>query len=411
MEASKTSYQKFKMKNYTWLIAAAAIVLGAVCVRADAPPIKIGMLLGFSSAPEWATASQRGSDLAVEKINAQGGVLGRKLEVLYRDSKEDTGEAIKQAEQLVLRDGVSILSGTVASGEALAINEFAAHNNLFFLATIPCNEELIWSQGKPTTFRLHPSSYSLACMLAEEAAKLPAKRWAVIGFYSNYCTSMNRYFRERLSQLRPDVEWVAEQWTPIFKLNPGSAINALRRAKPDAIFDLLLLSDQRDFIRHARTVGFLNEVKFVAVNAGLPEEMALLSDEAPEGWITGGYPLEQIPEAAHQDFVRRYRAKYGDYPRHSSLLGYLGIESLAAGIGKAGAVETSKLIAAFKGLQLDSVVGPLAYRAIDHQSTLGYWIGKLGRRDGKPALVDWSYKNGLRYMPSDEEVRKLRPGK
>ena len=82
--------------------------------------------------------------------------------------------------------------------------------------------------------------------------------------------------------------------------------------------------------------------------------------------------------------------------------------SIAAAMEKAGNTETEALVEAFKGLSLDTPVGPVTYRAIDHQSTMGAYVGVTDVKDGKGVMVDWSYRDGAAYLPSDEEVRKLR---
>src|SRR3546814_1848483 len=85
----------------------------------------------------------------------------------------------------------------------------------------------------------------------------------------------------------------------------------------------------------------------------------------------------------HNAFVKAYQAKYDDYPRLGSLVGYNTILSIAAAIEKAGSTETEAIVDAFKGLQLDTPLGPITYRALDHQSTMGAWVGKTAVKDGK----------------------------
>ena len=83
--------------------------------------------------------------------------------------------------------------------------------------------------------------------------------------------------------------------------------------------------------------------------------------------------------------------------------------SLAAGIAKAGATDTEKLVAAFRGLKFDSVFGPAEYRAIDQQATVGAYVGKIALKNGKGTMSDFKYVDGASVQPSDEEVKKLRP--
>jgi branched-chain amino acid transport system substrate-binding protein len=146
----------------------------------------------------------------------------------------------------------------------------------------------------------------------------------------------------------------------------------------------------------------------VSLLTGEPEYLDPLKDEAPEGWIVTGYPWNEIDTPAHKRFVSAYQKRFKDYPRLGSLVGYVTMQSLAAGIGKAKSTDTEKLIAAFRGLKLDTPAGPIEFRAIDHQSTMGAWVGKTALKGGKGTMVDIRYVDGASVMPPDAVVRKMR---
>ena len=143
--------------------------------------------------------------------------------------------------------------------------------------------------------------------------------------------------------------------------------------------------------------------------SGEPEYLDPLGDEAPEGWIVTGYPWYDIQDGPGKAFVDAYQAKWNDYPRIGSLVGYMTAQSIAAALEKAGSTETEAIREAFAGLEVDTPVGPIVYRASDHQSTMGAYVGTTALSDGKGVMVDWAYKPGADYLPSDEDVAKLRP--
>jgi branched-chain amino acid transport system substrate-binding protein len=122
-----------------------------------------------------------------------------------------------------------------------------------------------------------------------------------------------------------------------------------------------------------------------------------------------GYPWYAIATPEHKAFVAAYQARFNDYPRLGSVVGYVTIKSLAAGIAKAGGTDPEKLVAAFAGLKVDSPFGPFSYRAIDHQATMGAYVGKTALKGGKPVMVDFKYVDGGAVLPPDAEVKKLRP--
>jgi branched-chain amino acid transport system substrate-binding protein len=143
--------------------------------------------------------------------------------------------------------------------------------------------------------------------------------------------------------------------------------------------------------------------------SGEPEYLDPLKEDTPVGWVVTGYPWDAIDTPEHKAFVAAYQKRWNDYPRLGSIVGYSTIHSLAAGIAKAGSTDTDKLIAAFRGLKVDSPFGPLVYRASDHQATMGAYVGKLALKDGKGTMAEFKYVDGASVLPSDDEVKKLRP--
>jgi branched-chain amino acid transport system substrate-binding protein len=107
--------------------------------------------------------------------------------------------------------------------------------------------------------------------------------------------------------------------------------------------------------------------------------------------------------------LKAYQAKYNDYPRLGSIVGYETIKAAASILAKANSTDPEKLIAATEGLSVPSPFGEITFRKIDHQSTLGAFVGKTALKDGKGVMVESAYKKGSDYLPSDAEVEKLRP--
>jgi len=143
-------------------------------------------------------------------------------------------------------------------------------------------------------------------------------------------------------------------------------------------------ADLAKFVREGTTRGVFKDRTVVSLLSGEPEYLDPLKEEAPVGWIVTGYPWDKITTPEYKTFLDAYQRKYSDYPRLGSIVGYVTMKSVAAGIAKAGSTDTEKLIAAFKGLKVDSPFGPFSYRASDHQATIGAYVGKiaLGRGQG-----------------------------
>jgi len=387
-------------------VCSAALVAGAL---AQGSTIKIGEVNSYKTQPAFLGPYKMGMELAIEQINKAGGVNGKQLELIIRDDNSNTGDAIRVVEELYTRDKIDVLTGTFLSHTGLAVTDYAKQKKRFFLAAEPLTDKITWADGNRYTFRLRASTYMQAAMLVPEAVKLNKKRWALVYPNYEYGQSAVATFKKLLKEAQPDVEFVAEQASPLGKIDAANVVQALADAKPDALFNVLFAADLAKFIRAGSQRRFFDNVKVVSLLSGEPEYLDPLGEETPEGWIVTGYPWYAIDTPAHNAFLKAYQDKFNDYPRLGTIVGYGAIVSLAAGIKKAGSTDTEALIRAFRGLEVDTPFGRITYRDIDHQSTSGAYVGKLAKRDGKGVMVDFYYVDGADVQPSDDEVRKLRP--
>jgi branched-chain amino acid transport system substrate-binding protein len=371
--------------------------------------IKIGDVNSYKAMVANTQPYRNGLDLAIAEANAAGGVIGRKLEVIYRDDGANPNDAVRAADELILREKIDILTGTILSHVGLAVADFAKQRKIFFLASAPLTDKLIWENGNRYTYRLRPSTYTHAAALVPEAVKLNKKRWALVYPNYEYGQSAVATFKTLLKQQQPDVEFVADIAPPLGKIEAGSIAQALDDAKPDAIFNVLFGPDLAKFVREANSRGVFEKRNVVSLLTGEPEYLDPLKDDAPKNWIVTGYPWYLIKTPAHEAFLRDYQAKFKGYPRMASLVGYATGKALVAGIARAGSTESEKLITAFADLTFDSPAGPVTFRGIDHQATLGLYVGHTGIDDGKGVMTDYVYKDGSSFQPSDAEVRKWRP--
>jgi branched-chain amino acid transport system substrate-binding protein len=394
--------------NQRLLIFGAA--LAALAQGASAQePIRIGELNSYKVFAAFLEPYRKGWELALEEVNAAGGVLGRRMEIVSRDDNGNPGDAVRVADELLTREKVSFLMGTFASNVGLAVSDLAKQRKVLFLAAEPLTDKIVWENGNRYTFRLRPSTYMQTAMLVRDAAKLGKKRWAIVYPNYEYGQSATRAFKELLKKAQPDVEFVAEQATPLGKIDAGPVVQALADAKPDAIFSSLFAGDLARFVREGETRGLFKGREVLDLLGGEPEYLDPLKDEAPQGWYVTGYPWYAIETPEHRRFLAAYRKRWNDYPRAGSVVGYTAVMAAAAAIRKAGSLDTEKLVEAMKGLRVETPFGGIVFRAIDHQSTMGAYVGRTGLKDGKGVMSSWRYADGADYLPPDAEVRKLRP--
>ena len=389
-----------------------ALALAAITPAAWAQAVlKIGEINSYKAMPAFLEPYKKGMDLAVEQINAQGGLLGKKVVLVTRDDNGNPGDAIRAAEELYTREKIDVLTGSFLSHVGMALTDYAGQKKRFFLASETLTDKVVWENGNRYTYRLRGSTYMQTAMLVEEAKKLGKKRWAIVYPNYEYGQSAVATFKKLMKEAQPDIEFVAEQAPPLGKIDAGSVVQALADAKPDAIFNALFSVDLGKFVREGNTRGLFKDRTVVGLLSGEPEYLDALRQEAPEGWIVTGYPWYSIKTPEHDAFLKAYQAKFKDYPRLGTIVGYNAIQSLAAGIRKAGSTETEALIAAFKGLDVNTPWGIITYRPQDNQSTMGAYVGKTtySKEMKRGVMVDFYYANGKNYQPSDEAVKKLRP--
>ena len=393
------------------LALVAALVLTGLALSSQAQgTIKIGEVNSYKAQPAFLEPYKKGMELAVEEVNAAGGVNGKKFELITRDDNANPGDAVRAAEELISREKVDVLAGSFLSNIGLAMTDFAKQKKFFFLAAEPLTDKIVWQNGNRYTFRLRPSTWMQVAMLVPEAAKMKKKRWAIVYPNYEYGQSAAATFKELLKAAQPDVEFVGEQAAPLGKVDAGSVAQALADAKPDAIFNVLFGADLSKFVREGNTRGLFQGREVVSLLTGEPEYLDPLKDESPNGWVVTGYPWYGIQTPEHKAFFLAYHGKYKDYPRLGSVVGYSAIKSLAAGIRKARSTDTEKLIAAFEGLVVDTPFGKITYRPEDHQSTMGAFVGKTKNEGGKGVMIDYRYLDGAKYQPSAEAVKKMRSG-
>jgi len=371
--------------------------------------LKIGEINSYKAQPAFLEPYKKGMQLAVDEANAAGGVLGRKIELITRDDNANPGDAVRAAEELMSREQVDVLMGSFLSHIGLALTDFAKQKKTFFLAGEPLTDKIVWDNGNRYTFRLRTSTYMQVAMLMPDVAAMKKKRWALVYPNYEYGQSAVASFKKLLKAAQPDVEFVAEQATPLGKVEAGSVVQALADAKPDAIFNVLFGADLAKFVREGNTRGLFKGVEVASLLTGEPEYLDPLKDETPNGWLVTGYPWYAIKTPEHEAFRSAYEAKFKEYPRLGSVVGYAAIKSIVEGVKKAGSTESEKLVNAFRGLNVMTPFGPVVYRSEDHQSTMGAYVGRTKNEGGKGVMVNSRYMDGAKFLPSAEEVKKMRP--
>lgn len=261
-----------------WIAALAATAFAGAAAAQDGEPITIGELNSYKVIPAFLEPYRQGWQLALEEVNAEGGVLGRPLEIVSRDDGGNPGDAIRVAEELITREGVDMIAGTFLSNVGLAVAEWAKNREVVFLASEPLSDKLTWGQGNRYTFRLRPSTYMQTAMLMDAVEASGAKRWALVYPNYEYGTSAAETFKQLLAERIPDAEIVAEQAPPLRKIDAGAVVQALADAEPDGIFNATFAGDLAQFVREGNTRGLFEDTTVVSLLTGEPEYLDILGE-------------------------------------------------------------------------------------------------------------------------------------
>ncbi|WP_134499400.1 ABC transporter substrate-binding protein [Microvirga pakistanensis] len=397
-----------KASTTRWLALGLALALSFPAAQAQQAPIKIGELNSYARWAAFTVPYRNGWQMALDEINAKGGVLGRQLEIVSRDDGATTGDATRVADELVTREGAALLFGSFQSNVGIAMADYANQKKILYIAAEPLTDAVTMAQGNRYTFRIRPSNYMQVGMLVDQAKASGAKRWAIVAPNYEYGQSAADVFKRLIKERVPGAEIVAEQYPALGKIEAGATVSALEQAKPDGIFNVLFGPDLTQFVREGNTRGLFEDATVLSLLTGEPEWLLPLKDEVPEGWTVTGYPWDEITDPKHKAFIDAYRAKFKETPRLGSLLGYMVVYMIRDTIERAGSVETEAMIKALEDAKFDTVVGPVTMRGIDNQSTMGAWIGKLVLKGANGGMTDWSYKDGASFMPTEASVKAVR---
>ena len=395
----------------TLLAAAAPLALARpALVRAqslEGAPIRIGEINSYSTEPAFTEPYRKGWQMGVAHVNDLGGVNGRKLEVISRDDAGRPENAARMAAELVTDQKVDLLAGGYLSDVGLAISAYALQAKKLYVAGEPLTDALTWAKGNRYTYRVRPSIFMQVAMLIPAAAASPAKTWVTVAPDYEYGRAAVKWFRQLLSAKRPDVRFVGEQWPALGHVDAGAVAGALKQPAPDGIFNALFGADLLGLVRNSQ--GLFDNRVVVSLLTGEPEYLDPLAGDTPVGWYVTGYPWSFSDEPSNKQFVLDYMLRYHEPPTMGSVVGSAMISAIGSGILKTGNTQTEAMADGFADAAFTSPFGICRFRAIDHQSTLGTYVGRLTKQGDKGGMVDWRYVDGASVMPPDDVVRQLRP--
>jgi branched-chain amino acid transport system substrate-binding protein len=336
----------------------------------------------------------KGAQMYVEEINGKGGVLGRKIELIARDTKGNADEAVRVSRELILKDNVEFLVGTLTSAEGPAVSTIAKENKIVFIAPIPKTDQLTAPANlHPYVFRTASNTTIEGRTAAEIMAKWPVKRVATIAPDYAYGQDVAKAFVEHIKKIKPDVEIVDQQWPKLGEADYTPFINAQMGKKPEAVFSGLWGGHFLTFVKQAKPLKYFDFINYnflAGGEGGSIESTRTMGDDYPVGIWGNAYDAfnwEGAP-AAHKDYTARVAAyTKQDPPSSWPVTGYVGMQMLVEAIKKANSTDGEKVAKALLDLTVDTPIGKQTIRAKDHQANRGQLWGKTVRDPKYPFAV------------------------
>ena len=325
----------------------------------------------------------KGAQMYVEELNAKGGVLGRKIELIARDTKGNADEAVRVSRELILKENVDFLVGTLTSAEGPAVSVVAKENKVVFIAAIPKTDQLTASDKlHPYVFRVAATTTTEGRSAAEVVAKWPVTRVATISPDYAYGQDVTKAFVEHLKKLKPSVQIVDQQWPKLGEADYTPFINAQMAKKPEAVFSSLWGGHFVTFAKQARPLGYFDAIKYNFMGVGeaaSPESAKSMGKDYPVGIWGNSYDAFywDAGPAAHKEYTARLAKFLNDaQPSSWPIQGYIGMQFLVEAIAKAKSTDADKVSATLRGLTVNTPTGPMTIRAKDHNATRGQIYGR-----------------------------------
>jgi branched-chain amino acid transport system substrate-binding protein len=366
------------------LLTAAASALGTGVMKpvglwAATPKIKGPIKVGYQTVLSGTLAGygefhKMGALMAMEEINAAGGIGGAQLEIEIRDSTLAAPAALQNVRYFVDSWEADLLAGVDSSGQALAVAPLVGQLDRVLMVTHAATEKLtedeVFKKGIKQVFRICTPTYQDGNAAAFVAKDLPATSWATINPKYEYGFTTWQMFQETLGKLKPGVKFVADSWAPFGTTDFRPHINAIMDAKPEGLYSVVWAGELITMMKQAQQAGMFEKIKHVLLPVGAAMDVLEgLGSEMPDNiWISGRYFFLYPDSPQNKEWVANFQKRWNHYPAYVSETAYSTMYAFKKAIEACGSKETAQLIQALEGMELDSPAGKRVFRKEDHQA-------------------------------------------
>ena len=405
------------MKRGTIVIVAVLIAIAAVLIYYFTRPpkvvraIKVGIIDCYSGPPAvYAKDALNGFKLALAEINREG-VLGTKIEFTTRDTKFKVDIGLSMAKELVMRENVDLLVGTISSGVALGVSDYAKREKVPFLVWISKSERITGQKGHRYVFSTGENTAMAGKAGGVALAQKPYIKYWIAGDDYEYGHAIADAAWRNLEKLKPGVKRIGQSWWKVGEPDLIPYLTAIEAAKPDAVIFATGGRSMTNVLKAVKTTGMSEKYAIWIHTATDHAVLKPLGPEAPEAVMgTMDYHFYYPETPANKAFVKAFQDAYGEPPGFPAFHGYMTAHFIAEAFRKAGALDKEKFIDALEGLKIESPVGEVEMRAYDHQAVLPIFLGVTKKVPQYDFIIssDIVTLPGKDVMPTIEEIKKAR---
>ena len=393
-------------------LAGVALVLSS-CKKAPKleRPIKVGIIDCYSGPPAvYANDALNGFKLALDEINKEG-ILGTKIEFTTRDTKFKVDIGLNMAKELVMRENVDLLVGTISSSVAMAVSDFCKGEKVPFIAWISKSERITGQKGHRYVFSTGENTAMAGKAGGVALSKKPFVKYWIAGDDYEYGHAIADAVWRNLKALKPDVELIGQSWWKVGEPDLVPYFTAILAAKPEVVVVCGGGATMTNSLKACKATGLHEKVQVYMHTATDHAVLKPLGPEAPEG-VMGSmdYHFYYPDTEANKKFVKAFQDAYGEPPGFPAFHGYITAYFIAEAYKKAGSLDREKFIDALEGLKIDSPAGKVTMRACDHQAELPLFLGVTKKAPEYDFLIstDIMTLSGDEVMPSCDEIKKAR---
>lgn len=354
-----------------------------------------------------------GATLAIEEINAKGGILGSKLELKFMDEELKPAVAVKNARYLATEWGAHFLFGVDSSGSAMAVGPVLPEIDRICMfthaATHRLTEELVAGKGIKQIFRISVPVYQDSILASHIFKEFPnIKRWA--GIHSDYEYGYVSWalFKDTLKKYRPDIEFVSIAWAPFWTMDFSSHIAAVMAANPDGLHVTPWAGEGVMLLRQALMLGVFEKIQaWFQCMGGSVDLLEGIAREVEANkfkgklWGTARYIHNYPDTPENKTFVANFRKRWARLPNYSAETSYSTIYAFKAAVEKTRSLKTADLIKALEGMELMTPAGKRFFRPEDHQAVYNVPGGRVIKDPNFPIPI----LGDLKVVPANAYYR------